>query len=58
MITAGNAPGKDEISADQARLFKAMLKHVHRAINIHRKLRLHDLERDTAPDQLEQLPEE
>ena len=55
MITAGNAPGKDEISAEQAHVFKAVLVHVHRAIIIHRKLQLRDLNHDTAPDQLEQL---
>jgi len=55
MITAGNAPGKDEISAEQAHVFKSMLGHVHRAINIHRKLQLRDLDHDTAPEQLEQL---
>jgi hypothetical protein len=55
MITAGNAPGKDEITAEQTYVFEAVLRHVHRAINIHRKLQLRDLDHDTAPDQLEQL---
>jgi hypothetical protein len=53
MITVGNAPGKDEITAD---VFEAVLGHVHRAVSIHRTCQLHDLDHDTAPDQLEQLP--
>ena len=50
-----NAPGKDEISAEQAQVFEAVLRHVYRAIHIHRKLQLRDLDHDTVPDQLEQL---
>jgi hypothetical protein len=55
MLAVGNAPGKDEISAEQAQVFVAALGHVCRAIRIHRKLQLRDLEHDTAPDQLERL---
>jgi hypothetical protein len=55
MLTVGNAPGKDEISTDQAKVFKAVLGHVYRAIRIYRKLQLRDLDHDTAPDQLERL---
>jgi PAS domain len=57
MITVGNAPGKDEITAEQTHVFEAVLGHVHRAVKIHRMLQLHDLDHDTAPDQLEQLPQ-
>jgi hypothetical protein len=37
-------------------VFEAVLGHVHRAVRIHRTRQLHDLDHDTAPDQLEQLP--
>jgi hypothetical protein len=53
VLTVGNAPGKDEIAPEQAKVFKAVLKHVYRAVRIHRKLQLRDLDHDTAPDQLE-----
>ncbi len=55
MLSVGNAPGKDEISAEQTHVFEAVVKHVSRAIHIHRKLQLRDLGHDTAPDQLEHL---
>ena len=50
MITVGNAPGKDEITAEQTHVFEAVLGHVHRAVSIHRTLQLRDLDHDTAPD--------
>ena len=34
---------------------EAVLRHVQRAVGIHRKLQLRDLDHDTAPEQLEQL---
>ena len=55
MITVGNAPGDDEITTEQKRIFKTMLRHIDRAIRIHHRLQLRDLDRATAPDQLEQL---
>ena len=55
MLAVGNAPGKDEITTDQARVFAAVLKHVYRAVRVHSKLQLRDLEHDTAPDQIERL---
>jgi len=56
MIAVGNAPGKDEITAEQTRIFKAVLPHIDRAIRIHRRRQLRDLDSDTAPDRLEELP--
>jgi hypothetical protein len=56
MLTVGNAPGKDEITDAQARLFKAAFQHVNRAVQIHRELRLRDFDHPTAPDRLELLP--
>jgi hypothetical protein len=55
IFTVGNAPGKDEISEEQTRIFKAILPHIDRAIRIHRKLQLRDLDHDTAPDRLERI---
>jgi hypothetical protein len=36
-------PGKDEISEEQARIFKAVPPHIDRAIRIHRRLQLRDI---------------
>ncbi|HXW70583.1 MAG TPA: hypothetical protein VEK34_03940 [Methylocella sp.] len=55
MITVGNAPGKDDMSPKQAQMFEAVLGHVYRAVQIHRRLQLRDLTHDTAPDQLERV---
>jgi hypothetical protein len=55
IFTVGNAPGKDEISEKQSRIFKAVLPHIDRAIRIHRRLQLRDLDHDTTPDRLERM---
>jgi hypothetical protein len=41
--TISPPPGKDEISEEQARIFKAVLPHIDRAIRIHRRLQLRDI---------------
>jgi PAS domain-containing protein len=56
MIAVSNAPGKDEITVERTRIFEAAMRHINRAIRIHHELRLRDLDHDTAPDRLEQLP--
>ncbi len=56
MFSVANAPGNDEITGEQTLIFKAALRHIDRAVRIHRELRLRDLDRDTAPDRLERLP--
>jgi hypothetical protein len=43
MITVANAPGKDEITSEQARVFNSALPHINRALRIHRELRMCDL---------------
>ncbi len=53
LFAIANAPGKDEITAEQMHFFKATLPHIDRASRIHRELRLHDLDHDTAPERLE-----
>ena len=55
MISVANAPGKDEITGEQTFVFKAALRHMERAVRIHRELRIRDLDHDTAPDRLECL---
>ncbi|MCL2385281.1 MAG: hypothetical protein FWC84_05580 [Alphaproteobacteria bacterium] len=55
LIAVANAPGNDEISAEQIRIFKAALPHIDRAVRIHRELRMIDLDHDTAPELLECL---
>jgi len=56
MISVANAPGSDEITGEQALVFKAVVPHFDRAVRIHRELRLRDLDHDTAPDRVECLP--
>lgn len=55
MLTVGNAPGKEDFTDEQARLFKVAFRHVNRAVEIHRELRLRDLDHATAPERLEHL---
>jgi hypothetical protein len=54
-ISVANAPGKDEITDEQMLVFEAAMRHVERAVRIHRELRMRDLDHDTAPDRLESL---
>lgn len=39
LVCLFNAPGKDELAADQSRFFHAALPHLMRAVRIHRQLR-------------------
>ena len=55
MFAIANAPGNDEITAEQMLFFKAVLPHIDRASRIHRELRVSDLDHDTAPERLECL---
>ncbi|HUB63691.1 MAG TPA: hypothetical protein VL996_04475 [Methylocella sp.] len=55
LIAVANAPGNDEITKEQMRVFKAVLPHIDRAVRIHRELRMRDLDHDTAPERLESL---
>jgi hypothetical protein len=48
IFTVGNAPGKDEITDEQTRVFKAALQHVDRAVRIHRELRMRDRRSDSS----------
>jgi hypothetical protein len=53
LIAIANAPGKDQITGEQAEVFKAVLPHIDRAVRIHRQLRIRDLDPVTAPEMLE-----
>jgi hypothetical protein len=55
LIMIANAPGEDHITPQQARIFKALLPHIARAVRLHRDLRLRDLDQLAAPDTLEQM---
>ncbi|MCL2385811.1 MAG: hypothetical protein FWC84_08305 [Alphaproteobacteria bacterium] len=55
LLFASNLPGKEEITTEQAHIFKTVVRHVNRAIYFHRELRLRDLDQDTAPVRLEGL---
>jgi hypothetical protein len=56
MICVGNPPGKDEITDEQTLIFKAAFRHLHRAVRVHRELRMRDLDQDIAPERLEHMP--
>lgn len=55
LIGIANAPGADEISPAQERIFSQVLPHIARAARLHRALRIRDLDQDTAPDRLEDM---
>jgi hypothetical protein len=55
LIAISNAPGKDQITGEQAHVFKAALPHIDQAVRIHRQLRIRDLDPVTAPEKLEKL---
>jgi len=53
LIAIANAPGEDQITGEQAEVFKAVLPHIDRAVRIHRQLRIRDLNPVKAPEKLE-----
>jgi PAS domain-containing protein len=53
LIFIVNAPDKEQITAEQAQIFKTILPHVDRAVRIHRELRIRDLDLDSAPERLD-----
>ncbi|HXW69973.1 MAG TPA: hypothetical protein VEK34_00765 [Methylocella sp.] len=53
MLCLGNAPGNDEFSDETMRFFKAVFKHIERAIRLHRELCLTDLDHEAAPARLD-----
>jgi DNA-binding CsgD family transcriptional regulator len=55
LICLFNAPGKDSLSADQARLFGAVLPHNMRAVRIYRRLRDLEIKRAAPAEQFEAL---
>jgi hypothetical protein len=55
LIAIANAPGKDQITSEQADIFKFALPHIDQAVRIHRQLRIRDLDHVTAPEQLEHM---
>ncbi len=55
LIAVANAPSKEPITSEQARIFKAVLHHIDRAMRIHHELRIRDLDHDTSADRLERM---
>lgn len=55
LLCVANTTKNDHITTEQMLAFKAALPHVTRAVQIHRELRTHDLDHDTAPERLEHL---
>jgi hypothetical protein len=55
LIAVANAPAKDQITQEQARIFKALLQHIDRVVRIHHELRIRDLDHDTTPERLEHM---
>jgi DNA-binding CsgD family transcriptional regulator len=52
LICVVNAPGNDFVSDEQTLVFKTVLRHLDRALRIHRQLWALDLNMDTAPERL------
>ncbi|MGH6800941.1 MAG: helix-turn-helix transcriptional regulator, partial [Methylocella sp.] len=55
LICVVNARGDDPPASEQARVFEAALRHIARAVRIHRQLWTLDLMHSTAPERLESL---
>jgi PAS domain-containing protein len=55
LIFVANAPGNDQITGEQAHIFKAALRHFDRAVRVHHELRIRDLDQDTTPERLEHM---
>jgi len=55
LICVVNAPGKDHVTDEQTLIFKMVLRHLDRALRIHRQLWALDLSLDTAHERLEAL---
>lgn len=47
LLVVANAPRKDELEIDQSHVFKTTLRHINRAVRIHRRLWNLDLDRDS-----------
>jgi hypothetical protein len=54
LIAVANSPTQDQITNEQARIFKTALRHINRAVRIHHEFRIRDLDHDTTPERLEQ----
>jgi DNA-binding CsgD family transcriptional regulator len=55
LICVVNAPGKDFVTDEQTLVFKTVLRHLDRAVRIHRRLRSQELNPDAAQERLEGL---
>src|SRR5262249_47453316 len=55
LIGVANAPSQDQITHEQARIFKAALQHIGRAVRIHHEFRIRDLDHNTTPERLEHM---
>ena len=57
LVSVFNAPGNDDLTSEQTRLFETMVPHLIRAVRLNRRLR--DLEVDSAalPDNFDAWPE-
>jgi hypothetical protein len=55
LIAVANAPSQELITSEQARIFKAALRHIDHAVRVHHELRIRDLDHDTAPERLERM---
>ncbi len=55
LVCFTNGPSEDDVSEAQVRAFEFALPHIYRAVRIQRKIRLLDLEREAAAEQLDAL---
>ena len=57
LICVVNSPQRDELDDRQAFVFKSMLRHIDRAVRIHRRLSNLDLNRDPTVIEFEKVPD-
>jgi DNA-binding CsgD family transcriptional regulator len=57
LVCVSNAPGKDSLADEQLRLFKAVARHLGRAVRINRRLWKLELANLAATKRIEMLPE-
>ena len=55
LVCVANTPRNDHISDQQTLIFKDALRHLDRAVRVHRELAMRDFDQNTAPDKLENL---
>ncbi len=57
LVSVFNAPGNDDLTSQQIRVFEAMVPHLMRAVRLNRRLRDLEVDNVALPDNFDALPE-